>query len=245
MLLSSKRYKEISNIVRSFLLSDAVCDVLPIDIFYILKKCRENIRYITYGDYAKLCGSNVDFIIKEFGSEYGFTIYNSDEDNYVIAYNESCDACSVRWTLAHELGHILLEHLKDENYTFETHCAPDSIYESEANFFAKKFLVPFTALDILHKNYILNEQVIMDVFDINYRPAEIILDNYNKLHFYSNDFEMICKFGNAVSEYIDYNNYNSYNDYYNNYDYYSPNERYETFCSSAEYDEIMHRRSIY
>ncbi len=63
-------------------------------------------------------------------------IYDSQRDQYLIIYNEKKNARRIYFSLAHELGHILMNHVfrKDEIDHF--------FMEGEANTFAGNFLAP-------------------------------------------------------------------------------------------------------
>lgn len=94
------------------------------------KICRDNgIRVCAYQDVpaiAKAIG------LDPTGSTPGISIKQPDGPA-VILYNKDCSARERRFTIAHELGHILLGHL--DYRTGQDGRYPDFV-ESEANFFA-------------------------------------------------------------------------------------------------------------
>ncbi|MBO5969524.1 MAG: ImmA/IrrE family metallo-endopeptidase [Clostridia bacterium] len=70
-------------------------------------------------------------------SEHGFTIRSSHENsNFLVVYNERKSHSTIRFTLAHELGHIRLNHFCD-----------DDISNKEANCFARNTLCPIPIIN--------------------------------------------------------------------------------------------------
>lgn len=114
----------------------------PLNPFEIIKKFKWGL--LTYEDMAKKLNCSIDDICECFGSD-GYSIY--DGKYYSIAYNISGNSKErINFTLAHEIGHIILNHHKD----FEvTEIIKDNfieseykILENEANCFARNILAP-------------------------------------------------------------------------------------------------------
>lgn len=85
----------------------------------------------------------------------GFTVYMKDTRNYLIFYNQECCYERQRFTIAHELGHILLKHtmklFEGVEYTVinrEPSVQGDWM-EQQANVFASRFLAPACVLHAL------------------------------------------------------------------------------------------------
>lgn len=74
------------------------------------------------------CSHNV-FTYNISQSEYGFTVIRRDKS--IIFYNNKKDEKTIRFTLAHELGHIRLGHTEDNSKS-----------DKEANCFARNLLCP-------------------------------------------------------------------------------------------------------
>ena len=89
-----------------------------------------------YADYADAAGCSFDDIARRFGPD-GFTIRTHGE--YAIFYYPSGNLPRIRWTLAHELGHIFLGHL-DPAFPAPEH--PDT----DADAFAAGILAPLSVL---------------------------------------------------------------------------------------------------
>lgn len=81
--------------------------------------------------------------------------YYADFDKYIIYYNDIDFANVVnsnryRWNIAHELGHILLDHHKSTDKTRIYRCSLSDkeydYFEAEADYFAQLILVPHVVL---------------------------------------------------------------------------------------------------
>lgn len=78
-----------------------------------------------------------------------------------------------RWTIAHELGHIMLGHLDLSNLSDLTD-QEHSIYELEANTFARELLAPLSLCYKLRRIY--GKEIMLDTaFDISHEAAANIV----------------------------------------------------------------------
>lgn len=145
----------------------------------------------------------------------GFTLLMSNQ--YKIFYDSSKSNERIRFTLAHELGHIICKHefqLKAESYitTRNTEPSPsDSIIESEANMFAARLLAPAC---VLHELKLFTPDKIAEYCCISQQAAEfrcnrlLLLEERNKQFikekgygcYYISDLEKQVK--EQFSEYI-------------------------------------------
>ena len=64
-------------------------------------------------------------------------------DERLIGYNNKHPEVRIRFTLAHEMGHVCMEH---EHMVIDEYQTDSSVFEKEANIFAGEFLVPKEAL---------------------------------------------------------------------------------------------------
>lgn len=88
------------------ILKKAGINSLPIDINIFINTL--NIEIITYQEYSLFLNKSVSEIIKLHDND-GFTILN--DNNYYIFYNDNIPNLQrKRWTLMHEISHILLGH---------------------------------------------------------------------------------------------------------------------------------------
>jgi Zn-dependent peptidase ImmA (M78 family) len=125
--LPANRYDEIRSAVAD-LIEDWGISTYPFSIWSLLRKM--GIRVIAY---SSLPSETRDNLCSK--SEDAFTVYPPDfnPNRTVIFYNDEIrDRERIRFTLAHELGHLILMH--PDIY--------DEVYEHEADIFANYFLVP-------------------------------------------------------------------------------------------------------
>lgn len=105
---------------------------LPIDFKTVMRRL-PYIHYKTYSDFGAQRGMSFDDVLKLVQNRHGFVLIDDSKTplHYLIIYNETKDVGTKRFTIAHELGHIILEHDKE-----------DYVSEQEANCFARNFLCP-------------------------------------------------------------------------------------------------------
>lgn len=104
-----------------------------------------------------------------------WTIYDQTLDIYLIVWNKALGRASIRYSIAHELGHILLNH---ERGWPTDRVLGKSRKENEANAFARYLLVPFPALQKLFRAQPFSAQAVADHFDIPYAAAAKIYPDY-------------------------------------------------------------------
>lgn len=128
--ITNARRAQIKDIVLG-VLSTSEISSLPVMVNKILKS--HHIRCFSFKKMSQL-GFNVDY------GKSGDIIVDAD-NRYVIIYNESHSEQRIRWTIAHELGHIMLNH-------FRGVCV-DKNKEAAANYFARELLLPLAVLGTL------------------------------------------------------------------------------------------------
>lgn len=102
-----------------------------IDIFRLISS-DQNIRLITYSQMAQRFGyTHNEFTYNIAKSEQGYSVRNKITGRSQIIFNNLKDDKTIKFTVAHELGHIRLEHEND-----------DDISNKEANCFARNILCP-------------------------------------------------------------------------------------------------------
>lgn len=121
----------------------------PVNLIKLIKKFKWGL--LTYEEMALEKNCTIDDICECLGID-GYSIYNGR--NYTIAYNNKIKSQGrINFTLAHEIGHIILSHHKDfnvtsilkDNFTKEEY----KILENEANCFARNILAPAPLLQCL------------------------------------------------------------------------------------------------
>lgn len=91
----------------------------------------------------------------------------------VIYYNDKKPKARIRFTLAHELGHCLIGHLKFGK-TYNRNSEKDfdgmDVYEMQANVFARDLLMPAT---VLHSLKVSSAEEISKICNVSMQSAEI------------------------------------------------------------------------
>lgn len=174
---------------------------IPIDIKKIIKK-HKNIKLMNYSKFQESFQLTFDKIVSIYGSEHGFTIYDSKKDKYLIAYNNAYDMGTIRWTIAHELGHVEMGHLKRHDYNFIHYNNGEHPMEKEANTFAKHLLAPFPLIakikDCNEGFNIVRPDEISTIFGINFMPSQFICAHLSKLYFYPRNTLLEMKFYQSI-----------------------------------------------
>ena len=106
---------------------------LTTDVFSIAESL-DNCKLLTYGQAHTLYGMPPLYLYSQ--SEFGFTILRRSDNARIILYNETKPYCNMRFTIAHEIGHAVLNH-SEENQQWE---------EQEANCYARNLLCPVPAV---------------------------------------------------------------------------------------------------
>jgi hypothetical protein len=86
-----------------------------------------------------------------------------------IYYNDGMPVNRVRFSLAHELGHIILDH---GDYL-------DPVKEAEANYFASHFLAPRMAI---HYAKCKNQNDVSKIFHLSQEASQYAFDDYRRWH---------------------------------------------------------------
>ena len=126
MRLSHSRYEELKTAVVDFL-EDYGVDSYPLDV--ALLASRMGISLIPY---SELCDHK-----RHAASEYSedaIRIVTGDYSVAIVFYNDEMPRERVRYSVCHEIAHIVLEHDDDID--------GDEAIESEADFFAAYLLMP-------------------------------------------------------------------------------------------------------
>lgn len=156
MVLDSDRYETIKKEVANFL-EDWEIHKYPINPFYIFKKVGIPVK--TYGELPD--GERQAAFSR---SEDAFTKFEGSLIPTVY-YNEKKSYCRIRFSLFHELGHIVLWHSgcdeKKEEY--------------EANFFAGYIIAPIPL--VINNCSSLDIEFISNIFEISYSSAKVVHDH--------------------------------------------------------------------
>lgn len=162
------------------LLVDLKISSLPVKIEYVLEKLE--IPFYGYGVNQEIIK---DYNLEELAnSSDGFTFFKNNK--HYIFYNEKLSVKRQRFTLAHELGHVLCNHISSDKTITVTNKEPsenDNEIEQEANVFASRLLSPAC---VLHELKLFSAQQISEVCQISLQSADfrlkrlLLLEERNK-----------------------------------------------------------------
>lgn len=161
--------------------------VFPLDPMTAIMKI-PGCRYITYDQLAAVSGTDYQSVVKACESSDGCTQYEPKTGRYLIAVNTSkqygASKARIRWTTAHELGHVSAGHFAEPKYINAGRSNPSLFYEMEreADYFAASFLAPIPAILAMHAR---KPADIRDWFGISqtaseYRWADMLRMPYDK-----------------------------------------------------------------
>ena len=125
--------------------------VFPVDPTTIVRKV-EKCRYITYDELARVSGTRYEDVVKACQSLDGSTQFEPATGRYLVAINTSerhgASRQRIRWTVAHELGHIAAGHFLEvaEKTCDIRYPSSSGEMEEEADYFAASFLAPIPAM---------------------------------------------------------------------------------------------------
>ena len=121
-------------------LLDLHIDTFPVEPLDILKRCKNTVVH-TYDELMPLYGvsDRVYFKDQELEGLEAITVRKQigEKTVYELFYYSHGNPQRRRFTLAHELGHIILKHSAEEDWE-----------EKEADYFASQLLAPSPVLDL-------------------------------------------------------------------------------------------------
>ena len=145
--LSKTKYYYISYLSRSFILDNDIKE-LPVNLNSILKN--NSWQLIKY---SQLIPLNLCEYIKIMKTTLGFSQYLNN-GQYLIFYDDQSPEVVQRFTIAHEIGHIVLHHFQ----------VPIENREQEANMFAARLLMPMC---VLHECKIKDELELANLCNVS------------------------------------------------------------------------------
>lgn len=160
-LSSSERYEEIRAAVAD-LIEDWGITAYPFSIWLLLKKM--GIRTMRYSSLPDHLHNQVKFYWPD-----ALTVYPPDFNpaKTIIFYNGEQGQERIRFTLAHELGHLVLMHPGTD----------EELYEHEADIFANYFLAP---APLVLRDSKLNIESISHDFQVSHSCAWSAMDRTRK-----------------------------------------------------------------
>lgn len=108
----------------------------------------------------------------KFRAEDG-SVFIHDKGEFDVILSDAVSTTRNRFTLAHELGHLILHQPKSCSYAKRFESNP---VEWEANWFAAGFLMPAKRFLIAAQKYKNNPLALASLFGVSERAAEVRLD---------------------------------------------------------------------
>lgn len=161
---------------------DKICLPLPIKSFV---KTMSNCKLIKYSTHMKKFNFTYEEMLKYAGTVDAFTDYDASSNLYLVYYNDIDvfinESNRYRWNIAHELGHIALNHHRDNNKTriFRNELSKSEYkgLEDEADMFASYILSPYAPLYCLK---IYSSESLKTTCKISKAAATIRFGEYKK-----------------------------------------------------------------
>lgn len=127
-------------------LEDCNISQAPVNLKLIFDALKNEIVLRTYRDFMISSNKTLEETKKFFDTDLGVCCYELKSGRYIIYYNSDHSEGLIRFTIAHELGHIFLEHhTMVGTDIFNRSFLPRNEYEEyekEANAFARNLLSP-------------------------------------------------------------------------------------------------------
>ena len=154
---------------------------LPINSDTFLTPGEQDIIVCSYQEFSKSTGVSLKDLSLNGKLGDGFFVSGIRGFRTMIFYNAAIYTPRVRFTLIHEVGHIMLNHNRNAK-----------IEESEANFFASQFLMPSAIiLELRIRGYNPDVNKLCRIFNVSQAAANIKLNHlaeqpYTETHLDSN-----------------------------------------------------------
>lgn len=189
-------FKYIVNKAIELLITQKISE-LPIEPLKIQIK---NVIITSYRNYAEKTNISESDLMQDGELIDAYTV--SKNGKHIILYNDRIYEPRKRFSIFHEIGHIVLEHKKQSEDN-----------ELEADFFASQFILPnILVKEIYMRGYTLNKNAIVSIFNVSNAVAEKRINFINKYPDISNEYDdaIITLFQNYLNK--NFPNRNIYDD---------------------------------
>lgn len=175
---------KVYNIASSFISENKLFDY-PLDIYEVCKMYNWKIKFYSKKDNKEFFRISTD----------GFVVEKNN--NYTIFLNKNMIENRKRFTIAHEIGYIVLGHHNLDGYNLIANSGLDTEVEQEANMFARLILCPSQITKYLPKNPIF----ISKLLNVSHQMAELTLKySYSDLQGMQDIFD-IC-YENSIHKFL-------------------------------------------
>jgi len=96
---------------------------------------------LCYASFAARIRKDVAHLKAAYAND-GFVFWSEKTQSYVLCYDDSVPMNEIRWTLTHEIGHIVLSHVSPSCPILARNGIGNVFYEMEADNFALRVLCP-------------------------------------------------------------------------------------------------------
>lgn len=173
-MTTTPRFKLVTLLAYNELLRQGI-NSLPVDTKAFKTPADEEILVASYQEFCKLTGIPLEALLAKHSLVDGCCVRGLSGNNSVVLYNSSRFDRRVRFTLIHEVGHIICSHYTNGRRE-----------EIEANFFASSFLMPGVILKELSKRgYVMDVRNISKLFYVSKaasRRKMFHMQYYNPTH---------------------------------------------------------------
>ncbi len=165
MRLTNRRYEEIKSIIGEFL-EDYGVSKIPVDVFGLARKMK--IKLVLASKLLEKHPKKIDEYVL-FKYPNSFLYYDPDNQQFAIYIDDvGCRKKRQRFSLAHELMHIVLGHTEQNEQN-----------ETEANFGAIYLLTPTSLVLVMPKeDALLLPETVSKLFDVSLTAA-LVAVRYN------------------------------------------------------------------
>ncbi|WP_297426280.1 ImmA/IrrE family metallo-endopeptidase [Clostridium sp.] len=203
MSILTIRYKHIKNLVNDLYIKFNIYR-FPIDIKEIISSF-DNIKIVSYHQFMLKYNLTKEETFELLSSEEGCTDYCKSLNRYIIYYNDLYYKSEerIKWTITHELGHILCEHYCNKTRLFCEDLTENEykFREAEANHFTGLLLSNPIILDMLNVKSAYDIEIYCA---LSSEAARYRYDNYKKWRknkfISSSDRCIIRNFKNYIAE---------------------------------------------
>lgn len=188
-MIDSERRLYIRQLAAKLLLiQDSLAPIIDVRDMILPK----SIRILSFEEYSRITGYSVNELTSDGAYNDGYTIV-ADKLRIVLYSSDYDVLCPqrLRFSLAHEIGHIFLRHTVDDDKS-----------EEEANYFASQIVAhDAITVSMLTGNWNRDLDFIRDQFGISWDTAGIKLKyiNRNKRSYSSAEYQLFMKYKHLFS----------------------------------------------
>lgn len=168
---------------------------LPVDPMKVIRN--EKIKALEYTEFSRIVQEPIPSIIREYGDDGFTTIVNGV---YTIIYNKEHASARIRWTLMHEISHIMLGHL-NERMEIAARGSHRDKYDLQADAFTANILAPLPVLCLCEAD---TAEKIKYISGLSNQASEIRLRELQQADIKISD---LLKYKEQFCNYIEYNDY--------------------------------------